>query len=262
MRLFQKLFVGSIYLFLFLPMVVLVVLSFNAAPRGVAWQGFTTGWYQKLWSDRAILEALSHSLEIAVQATVFSGIIGLCVGMTLGRGSTGNKNVLAKIATLPIVLPEIVQGLSLLCFFILLAVPLGTFSVVIAHTAFGTAYVATLVRARLLAMDPLLEEAAADLGAGQYRILRKITLPQLWPAMVSGMLMVFTLSFDDFSVAFFTAGVGATTLPLKIYSMLKFGVSPEVNALSALILCASFVLVTIAFWNQYKRESKVREASQ
>jgi spermidine/putrescine transport system permease protein len=261
MRLFQKLFVGSIYVFLFLPMFVLVTLSFNAAPRGVAWQGFTTSWYSKLLEDQAILEALSHSLEIAVQATILSGVIGLCVGMTLGRGRGFNKRYLSKIATLPIVLPEIVQGLSLLCFFVLLAVPLGKFSVVIAHTAFGTAYVATLVRARLMAMDPLLEEAAADLGAGQFRILRKVTLPQLWPAMISGMLMVFTLSFDDFSVAFFTAGVGATTLPLKIYSMLKFGVSPEVNALSALILCASFVLVTVAFWNQYQRESKVRALS-
>jgi len=257
-RIFQKIFVGSIYVFLFLPMVVLVVLSFNSASRGVAWQGFTTSWYAKLMHNQAILEALSHSLEIALQATVLSGAIGLCVGMSLGRGSGRWKWGLSKIATLPIVLPEIVQGLSLLCFFVLLSVPLGKFSVIIAHTAFGTAYVATLVRARLVAMDPLLEEAASDLGAGQFRILMKITLPQLWPAMVSGMLMVFTLSFDDFSVAFFTAGVGATTLPLKIYSMLKFGVSPEVNALSALILCASFLLVTIAFWNQYQKESKTK----
>jgi len=260
MRIFQKCFVGSIYLFLFLPMVVLVILSFNSASRGVAWQGFTTSWYAKLLHNQAILEALSHSLEIALQATLLSGVIGLCVGMTLGRG-THWKTGLSKIATLPIVLPEIVQGLSLLCFFVLLSIPLGKFSVVIAHTAFGTAYVATLVKARLAAMDPLLEEAASDLGAGQFRILRKITLPQLWPAMISGMLMVFTLSFDDFSVAFFTAGVGATTLPLKIYSMLKFGVSPEVNALSALILCASFLLVTVAFWNQYQRDSKVRALS-
>jgi spermidine/putrescine transport system permease protein len=259
MRIFQKLFVASIYGFLFLPMAVLVILSFNAAPRGVAWQGFTTSWYSKLLEDQAVLEALSHSLEIAVQATIFSGIIGLCTGITLGRGEFG-KRTLSKIATLPIVLPEIVQGLSLLCFFVLLNLPLGAYSVVIAHTAFGTAYVATLVRARLMAMDPLLEEAASDLGAGQFRILAKVTLPQLWPAMISGMLMVFTLSFDDFSVAFFTAGVGATTLPLKIYSMLKFGVSPEVNALSALILCASLVLVTLAFWNQTKRD-KIRALS-
>jgi spermidine/putrescine transport system permease protein len=261
MRLFQKIGVGVIYAFLFLPMFVLVSLSFNAAPRGVAWQGFTTVWYSKLLQDSAILEALSHSLEIAMEATVLSGLIGLCAGITLARGSRRSRKGLQKLATLPIVFPEIVQGLSLLCFFVFLGVPVGKFSVVIAHTAFGTAYVATLVRARFLAMDPLLEEAASDLGAGHFKILTKITLPQLWPAMVSGMLMVFTLSFDDFSVAFFTAGVGATTLPLKIYSMLKFGVSPEVNALSALILCASFALVTLAFWNQTKKASKVRALS-
>ena len=261
MKHLQRLGVTLIYLFLFLPMGVLVTLSFNAAPRGVAWKGFTTLWYSKLWDDQAILEALSHSLEIAGQATVLSGFIGLCAGITLARGSRLSKRGLNQLATLPIVLPEIVQGLSLLCFFVFLAVPLGKFSVVIAHTAFGSAYVATLVRARFLAMDPLLEEAAADLGAGQFKILAKITLPQLWPAMVSGMLMVFTLSFDDFSVAFFTAGVGATTLPLKIYSMLKFGVSPEVNALSALILFASLILVTLAFWNQTTKENRLRGLS-
>jgi spermidine/putrescine transport system permease protein len=261
MKHLQRIGVGLIYFFLFLPMGVLVVLSFNSAPRGVAWQGFTTAWYTKLLDDQAILEALSHSLEIAGQATVLSGLVGLCAGVTLARGSRRSKRGLNQLATLPIVLPEIVQGLSLLCFFVFLAVPLGKFSVVIAHTAFGSAYVATLVRARFLAMDPLLEEAAADLGAGQFKILTKITLPQLWPAMVSGMLMVFTLSFDDFSVAFFTAGVGATTLPLKIYSMLKFGVSPEVNALSALILFASFLLVTLAFWNQTNKENRLRALS-
>ena len=254
MKWLTRMGVLSIYAFLFLPMIVLVVLSFNAAPRGVEWHGFTTHWYTRLLEDEAILEALSNSVQIALQATLLSGFIGLCVGLTMERGSFVTKKVLRNFGTLPIVLPDIVQGLSLLCFFAWLAIPLGLFSVVIAHTAFGTAYVATLVRARLQAMDPLLEEAAADLGASQLRILFKVTLPQLWPAMVSGMLMVFTLSFDDFSVAFFTAGVGATTLPLKIYSMLKFGVSPEVNALSALILCTSLVLVTVAFWNQNHQE--------
>jgi spermidine/putrescine transport system permease protein len=248
--------VAMVYGFLFLPMVVLVVLSFNAAPRGVTWQGYSIAWYAKLFEDQAILEALSHSLEIAFQATLFSGFIGLCVGLTMERGAPVSRKALVKMGTLPIILPDIVQGLSLLCFFVWLAIPLGLYSVVIAHTAFGAAYVATLIKARLKSMDPLLEEAAADLGASQLRIMRKITLPQLLPALISGMLMVFTLSFDDFSVAFFTAGVGATTLPLKIYSMLKFGVSPEVNALSALILCTSLVLVTVAFWNQSHREGR------
>ncbi|MDZ4676200.1 MAG: ABC transporter permease [Oligoflexia bacterium] len=244
-----------VYAFLFLPMVVLVSLSFNSAPRGVIWQGFTTDWYTKLFDDVAILEALSNSLEIAFAATITSAVFGLAVGLAMTRGPVRGRFVLQKMASLPIFLPEIVQGLSLLCFFVWLSIPLGKLSVIIAHTAFGTAYVATLVRSRLVAMDSMLEEAASDLGAGRWTILLKITLPQLWPAMVSGMLMVFTLSFDDFIVSFFTAGVGATTLPLKIYSMLKFGVSPSVNALSALILCASLVLVTLAFWNQNRKNA-------
>ena len=256
MKWVSKIFVFVIYLFLFFPMLVLVVLSFNSAVRGVAWQGFTLQWYSKLFEDQVILEALSHSLEVAVQATILSGIIGLCIGFSMTRGTPLSTKFFQKFGTLPIVLPDIVQGLSLLCFFVFLSIPLGLTSVVIAHTSFGSAYVATLVRARLATIDPLLEEAAADLGATQRTTFLKITLPQLWPALLSGMLMVFTLSFDDFSVAFFTAGVGATTLPLKIYSMLKFGVSPEVNALSALILCTSLFLVTIAFWNQKKNFSE------
>jgi len=260
-KLLSRIGVAAIYIFLFLPMAVLVALSFNSAPRGSAWKGFTFIWYSKLFQNDAIIEALSRSLEIALQATALSAVFGLCLGVAVVRTHGVQRQFLGKLATLPIVLPEIVQGLSLLCFFVWLSLPLGETSVVIAHTAFGTAYVATLVRARLVAMDPLLEEAAADLGAKQSKIFFKITLPQLWPAVISGMLMVFTLSFDDFSVAFFTAGVGATTLPLKIYSMLKFGVSPEVNALSALILCTSLLLVTLAFWNQNHTWRKTVEES-
>lgn len=249
--------VGLVYLFLFLPMAVLVVLSFNSAAHGAKWQGFTFDWYMQLFKNDAILQALSNSLEIATAATLLSALLGLCVGITVVRVSgTKRGNILTQLTMLPIILPDIVIGLSLLCFFVWLFVPLGKLSVIIAHTAFGTAYVTSLVRARLVALDPMLEDAAADLGAGPWRILLKITLPQLWPALLSGMLMVFTLSFDDFCIAFFTAGVGATTLPLKIYSMLKFGVTPEVNALSALILCVSLVLVSLAFWRQKQPVSK------
>ncbi|HEX4923272.1 MAG TPA: ABC transporter permease, partial [Bdellovibrionales bacterium] len=239
--------------FLFLPMAVLVTLSFNSARRGAKWEGFTLDWYSKLFSNEAILEPLLRSLEIAFLAAVLSAIFGVAVALTLVRGTGWSRAVLSRMASLPIVLPDIVQGLSLLCFFVLIGLPLGELSIIVAHTAFGTAYVATLVKARLAGIDPLIEEAAADLGADPLVILTKITLPQLWPAVVSGMLMVFTLSFDDFIIAFFTAGVGATTLPLKIYSMLKFGVSPEVNALSVLILLFSLTLVTLAFWNQNKK---------
>ena len=261
MKTLEKIYVALIYLFLFLPMGVLTVLSFNSARRGAKWEGFTLDWYAKLFRDESILEALTRSLEVALYASVLSGFVGLCAGISLARSSGRKQFILQRLATLPIVLPEVVQGLSLLAFFVWLAVPLGLGTIVLAHTAFGSAYVATLVRARMAGLDPLLEEAGADLGADQWAILLKITLPQLWPAMVSGMLMVFTLSFDDFIISFFTAGVGATTLPLKIYSMLKFGVGPEVNALSVLILFVSFCLVTLAFWNQTKKSARLRALS-
>jgi len=250
-------FSGFIYIFLFVPMIVLVALSFNTARSGAEWQGFTTDWYSKLFSNQAILDALFNSLEIAVSATVLSAVLGTAIGMTLGRSQLSGKKSLAKIANLPIVFPDIVLALSLLAFFDLIRLPLGKISVIIAHSSFGAAYVAVLVRARLKAMDPLLEEAASDLGAGAARTFLNITFPQLVPAVVSGMLMVFTLSFDDFIVAFFTAGVDSTTLPMKIYSMLKFGVTPEVNALSALILCTSLMLVTIAFWSRGRVKQNV-----
>ncbi len=253
MKTLGSLFISLVYIFLFLPMVVLVVLSFNTAPRGAVWQGFTFAWYKKLFLNQAILDALATSLEVAVQATAMSLLLGLCVGIISVRGRKRERDVLRHVSTLPIVFPEIVQGLSLLCFFVLIGIPLGKFSIVVAHCAFGSAYVATLVRSRLISIDPLLEEAAADLGAGPWKIIFDILIPQLWPALISGMLMVFTLSFDDFIISFFTSGAGATVLPLKIYSMLKFGVSPEVNALCALILMTSFFLVSLAFWTQSRK---------
>lgn len=253
MKIFSFIFIFIVYLFLFLPMFVLVTLSFNSAPRGSTWEGFTLDWYAKLFEDQAIIDALLSSLEIALYATLLSAIMGLGVGLVCTRRVGVEQKLMTKIAHLPIVFPEIVQGLSLLCFFVLLSIPLGFFSVVIAHTAFGTAYVASLIRARLANIDTLIEEAAADLGASPSRIFLQILLPQLWPAILSGMLMVFTLSFDDFIISFFTSGAGVTTLPLKIYSMLKFGVSPEVNALSALILFTSLLLVCLAFWSQNRK---------
>ncbi len=253
MKSLSAFFVFLVYAFLFLPMMVLVALSFNSASHGAVWEGFTFSWYNKLFSDQAILDALAISLEVAVQTTILSVIFGVSIALTIARGRHWQRPILKKASTLPIVFPEIVQGLSLLCFFVLIGLPLGKISVIIAHCSFGAAYVSSLVGTRLLAIDPLLEEAAADLGAGRWTIFFKILLPELWPAILSGMLMVFTLSFDDFIISFFTAGAGTTILPLKIYSMLKFGVSPEVNALSALILLASLLLVSLAFWNQQRK---------
>lgn len=249
MKWLERLGIAAVYGFLFVPMIVLVSLSFNSAKHGAKWQGFTFDWYSRLLDNGSILDALSTSLEIAGSAALLSGLLGLCLGLNLEKRP---DRALNQIAQVPSTLPDIMTGLSLLMYFVALGIPLGRISVILAHTSFGTAYVANLVRARVKALDPLLEDAAADLGAKPFEIFFKVTLPQLLPALVAGMLMTFTLSFDDFSIAFFTAGVGATTLPLKIYSMLKFGVTPEVNALSALILMASLIMVSISFWMQKK----------
>ncbi len=236
-----------LYGFLFLPMLVLIIMSFNIADSGAEWLGFTFNWYLKLLDNESILESLYNSFFIAFFATWISGFLGLALGMSMSRSHIKGKSLLKKIANLPIVFPDIVIALALLAFFDFIRLPLGKFSVVIAHASFGAAYVAAQVRSRLHAMDALLEEAASDLGASELKTFMQITLPQLKPALISGMLMVFTLSFDDFIIAFFTAGVDATTLPMKIYSMLKFGVIPEVNALSSLILMGSVLFVSLAY---------------
>ncbi len=239
----STLFVSLVFLFLYSPIIVLVVLSFNSARRGAEWAGFTLDWYQKLFNDAVILESFQVSLEIAFWAAALSCLLGLCVGYTSQRGSNRSRPPMLMGIYLPIVLPEIVIGLSLLSFFVWVGIPLGKTSVILAHASFGTAYVATLVRNRLMGLEAVLEDAAKDLGATDSQIFFKVIFPQLISPLFAGALMVFTLSFDDFIVSFFMAGVGVTTLPLKVYSMLKFGVTPEINALCALILCMSVVLV-------------------
>ncbi|MGE3973819.1 MAG: ABC transporter permease [Bdellovibrionales bacterium] len=251
-----------VYLFLFSPMIVLVILSFNSAERGAAWLSFTTHWYEKLFSNEDILMAFATSVRVAFSAGALSLIFGTSVAISWARGPKFFRQALGFFVYLPIMLPDVVIGLSLLSFFVLLSLPLGELTVVLAHTAFGTAYVSTLVRTRLLAMDPLVEDAARDLGASQSKVFFRILVPQMWTTLISGFLMVFTLSFDDFIISFFTAGVGVTTLPLKVYSMLKFGVTPEINALCAFILCLSIVLVFSSFLFQNRRLQKHEQISE
>jgi spermidine/putrescine transport system permease protein len=193
---------------------------------------------------------------VAILTGALSGVLGLAVGWSLVRGPKALKVPLGGAVALPILLPDVLLGVSLLCFLVWVGFPLGRVSIVLGHCTFGTAYVAVLVRSRMAALDPLLEDAATDLGAGRAHTFLNVTLPQLLPALASGVLIAFTLSFDDFIISFFTAGVGATTLPLKIYSMLKFGVSPEVNALSVLILAVSLALVPLAFWLQFGKNRR------
>lgn len=248
------LFLFLVYSFMLLPIFILVVLSFNQASMGSHWQGFTTQWYFQLFERPDILESLYVSLKIAFLASIFSSLFGLSIGLTMARAAPWMQIISRRTTYLPIVLPDIVIGLAFLSLFIWINMPLGIWTVMIAHTAFGSAYVARLVYVRATALDPLIEEAALDLGATQSKVFFQVLLPQLFSPLLAGALMVFVLSFDDFIIAFFTAGAGATTLTLKIYSLMKFGVTPDINALSSLVLIFTIMILVLVFKLQSKRE--------
>ena len=234
------------YLFLYLPIVVLIAFSFNTSRFSVEWKQFTWMWYTELIKDPLILDALKNSMIIAIATMILATIIGTMTAYGLYRYRFRGKTVFDGILFLPIVTPEIVVGISLLIFFVMIHFPLGLISIIIAHTAFAVPFVMLVVRARLQGMDRSLEEAAMDLGADEWTTFFKVTIPQLLPGIIAASLLAFTLSFNDFVITFFVTGVGSTTLPLKIYSMVRLGVSPEINALSALIVLFSVLLITVA----------------
>jgi ABC-type spermidine/putrescine transport system permease subunit II len=234
------------YVFLYLPICVLIGFSFNTSRFSVVWEEFTWNWYVKLIEDPLILDALKNSIIVAIVATILSTIIGTLTAYGLYRYRFRGKSLFDGVLFLPIVTPEIVVGISLVIFFVLIHVNLGLTTIIIAHVAFDIPFVMLVVRARLQGMDRSLEEAAMDLGADELTTFFKVTIPQLLPGIIAAALLAFTLSFDDFVITFFVAGVGSTTLPLKIYSMVRLGVSPKINALSALIVLFSIILITIS----------------
>lgn len=236
----------TIFLFFYLPIIILIIYSFNSNQVVGVWESFSTHWYQELFRDRAIGSAFRVSMWVAIWSTVFSTILGTLAALVLERYRFRGRLTLDGILYLPIIIPDIVMALSTLLFFVIFAVPLSRNTVLIAHIAFNISFVAVVVRARLADMDRSLEEAAADLGASEWTTFRRITLPLLAPGIVAGALMAFTLSLDDFVITFFVSGPGSTTLPVQVYSMIKFGVTPEVNALSTLMLLGSTILVIIS----------------
>jgi spermidine/putrescine transport system permease protein len=224
----------------------LIVFSFNTSRFSVVWEEFTIDWYIKLLKDPLILDALKNSIVVAIAATILATIIGTLTAYGLFRYRFRGKTAFDGVLFLPIVTPEIVVGISLVIFFVLINVNLGLTTIIIAHVAFDIPFVMLIVRARLQGMDRSLEEAAMDLGADEWTTFFKVTIPQLLPGIIASALLAFTLSFDDFVITFFVAGVGSTTLPLKIYSMVRLGVSPKINALSTLIVIFSILLITIS----------------
>lgn len=239
-------FAYSIFLFLYLPILILVIYSFNANKVVGVWTGFTTDWYRVLFNNQAMISAFKVSMWVATWSTLISTVLGTLAAISLERYRYRGKLPFDAVMYLPIIIPDIVMALSALLFFVIVAIPLSRYTILIAHVAFNISFVAVIVRSRLADMDRNLEEAAADLGANEWTAFRRVTLPLLMPAIVSGALLAFTLSLDDFVITFFVSGPGSTTLPVRVYSMIKFGVTPEVNAISTLMLVGSTFLVVLS----------------
>jgi spermidine/putrescine transport system permease protein len=231
-------------IFLYVPIVVLVVMSFNASRLPFVWGGFSLKWYGALFQNAEILEGLTNTLLVALGATLFATILGTLIAIGIARYF--RSSLLEAFSLAPAILPDIVLGIGLLVFYVLVGIGLGLHSVLLAHVVFGMAFVAAVVTARLSQTDPSLEEASRDLGASSVATFLRITVPSLAPAIIAGALLVFTLSLDEFVIAFFTDGPSTPTLPIVIYSMVRFGVTPDINALATLLMVVSFTVVIAA----------------
>ncbi|MBM4320360.1 MAG: ABC transporter permease [Deltaproteobacteria bacterium] len=233
----------AVLLFFYLPIAVLVVQSFNASRFGSSWEGWSCRWYVQLFHAREIWQALRNTLVIAVGATALSTVLGTMAAFALHRYDTRLQQVHYSLVYTPLVVPEILMGMSLLLFFVAIGVDLGLFTIFIAHVTFCISYVAMVVLGRLQDFDFSVIEAAQDLGAGLWTTTWRVLLPLLAPGILAGGLLAFTLSIDDFVISFFVAGPGSTTLPIRIYSMIKHGSPPLINALSTILLIVTALLV-------------------
>jgi spermidine/putrescine transport system permease protein len=237
-----KLIAYAVYAFLYLPLVIVVVYSFNDSRLNAEWVGFTLDWYHKLLQNNEMLSAAANSLIIATVSAGVATVLGTLAGMAMHQF---RLRLLPGLVMAPIAMPDILMGVSLLLFFIILNMSLGLVSIMLAHITFCIGFVALSVQARMSGIDRSLTEAARDLGATPWICFRQITLPLLAPGIIAGALMAFTLSIDDFVITFFVAGVGSSTLPLQIYSMVKIAVTPEVNAISTLLMLLTLILITL-----------------
>jgi spermidine/putrescine transport system permease protein len=257
--------VGATLVFLYLPLITLMVFSFNTSRRNVVWQGFTTDWYVKAFNNDSLLQAFLNSLTIAFFCTIFSVILGALAAVMLWRFRFPGKTAVEGSMALPIVVPEICLGVAMLVFFARVMPwpmgmpwPLNLGAIIIAHISFAFPFVATVVRARLSSFNRELEEAAKDLGASEWRTFWDVLVPHMQPGLIAGALLAFTLSLDDFVITFFTAGPDTITFPVKVYSMLRFSVTPEVNAASTVLIVVTVILTAIGLQvqNNLSKEKK------
>nr|MBG3151024.1 spermidine/putrescine ABC transporter permease PotC [Proteus mirabilis] len=245
-RLLRGGFMSIIYAYLYIPIIILIVNSFNSSRFGINWKGFTTDWYAILFNNDSLLQAAGHSLTMAVTSATFATLIGSLAAVALYRYRFRGKKFVGGMLFVVMMSPDIVMAISLLVLLMILGVSLGFWSLLFSHITFCLPFVVVTVYSRLSGFDVKMLEAAKDLGAGEFTILRKIIMPLAMPAVASGWLLSFTLSMDDVVVSSFVTGPSYEILPLKIYSMVKVGVSPEVNALATILLGLSLVLVLIS----------------
>jgi len=244
-----------IFLMLYAPIFVLIAYSFNESELNIVWTGFTFKWYGSLVKNQEIIDAFKNSLILALLSTIISAMVGTLAAVGMYKYNFRGKSVLDGLLYIPVVIPEIVMGIALLAFFSMLRLPLGLLSLVLSHAAFCIPFVVVVVRARLEGFDRSIEEAAADLGASPWKTFFKVTLPIIMPGIVSGALLAFTLSIDDLIISFFVSGPKSTTLPMKIFGMVKYGVTPEINALSTIMLVVTLSIVIVAQSIRLKKSS-------
>lgn len=242
-----------VYAFIYAPIIILIIFSFNTQKLNIRWEGFTINWYHVLFHDQQILLATKNTLIIALVSTLFATIIGTMAALAMQRYRFPGYNASETLMYIPIVIPEVVMGISLLVLFVLLKFTLGLVTITLSHIAFNVPFVALVVRARLHGYDNAIDEAAMDLGANELTTFRRVTLPTIMPGVLSGAMLALTLSLDDYVITYFTAGPGSTTLPLRVFSMVRFMVTPEINALSTLWVLIVFVILVVGEVLQRRR---------
>lgn len=241
----SRFYLGLIFVLMYLPIAVVIVFSFNESKFPVRFTGFSLKWYQELFSDSAMIEALGNSLFLGMVSCFVSAVIGTLGAVGLSRIHWKTKGILEYISILPLMIPEIILGMVLMAFFYMMNLPFGMLTLLIGHTVFCVPYILMEVKARLAGMDPSLEEAARDLGAGPFRAFWDIILPLIMPAVMSGSLLAFAMSMDDVVISIFINGPRLSTLPIKVYTQIKTGVTPEVNALCTIMLAVTLLILLI-----------------
>lgn len=241
------------YLYIYVPIVILVIFSFNNQKLNIRWVGFTLHWYDVLFRDNQVRLATQNTLIVAVVSTLVATIIGTLAALAMQRYRFPGYSASEAAMYIPIVIPEVVMGISLLVFFVLVNIKLGLLTIILSHIAFNIPFVALVVRARLHGYDTAIDEAAMDLGANEMTTFRRVTLPTIMPGILAGAMLALTLSLDDYVITYFTAGPGSTTLPLRVFSMVRFMVTPEVNALSTLWVLIVFGILLIGQIAQSRR---------